>query len=91
MKKINNIDDSNLVAVIDGKHMSLPDAVITLRKENKELKEERDKAVKLVHMFIRRFDYCHLCARVDCNFRDKKGFYSVCTPSWNGEEDSDVD
>lgn len=71
-------------AVIDGEQMSMEDAFDALRKENKELTEQRDRAVECVEMFIKSFKCCALCANMDCKLNNQS---NKCSPIWSGHMD----
>ncbi len=77
------------VAVIDNKEMPLEDAFDVLRKENKELTEQRDLAVECVEMFIKSCGSCALCCKLDCKLRDQhRTRTSACSPIWSGHMDA---
>lgn len=79
------------VAVIDNKEMPLEDAFDVLRKENKELTEQRDLAIECVEMFIKSCGSCALCAKMDCKLRDNhRTWDSPCTPIWSGHMDAEA-
>lgn len=79
------------VAVIDNKEMPLEDAFDVLRKENKELTEQRDLAVECVEMFIKSCGSCALCAKMDCKLKDKhRTWESPCSPIWSGHMDAEA-
>lgn len=86
---IKDTSTNSTVAVVDGKQMSMEDAFDALRKENKELTEQRDLAVECIEMFIKSCGSCALCAKMDCKLRDKhRTWDSPCSPIWSGHLDA---
>ena len=89
MYLIRDMVANSTVAVVDGKQMSMEDAFDALRKENKELTEQRDLAVECVEMFIKSCGSCALCVKQDCKLRDKhREWDSPCKPIWSGGMDA---
>ena len=89
MYLIRDMVANSTVAVVDGEQMSMEDAFDALRKENKELTEQRDLAVECIEMFIKSCGSCALCAKMDCKLRDKhRTWDSPCSPIWSGHLDA---
>ena len=86
---IKDTTTNSTVAVVDGNQMSMEDAFDALRKENRELTEQRDHAVECVEMLIKSCGSCALCAKMDCRLRDKhRTCESLCSPIWSGHMDA---
>ena len=91
MYLIRDMVANSTVAVVDGKQMSMEDAFDVLRKENKELTEQRDLAVECIEMFIKSCGSCALCAKMNCKLRDKhRDVNSACSPIWSGHLDAEA-
>lgn len=91
MYTIKDTTSNSTVAVVDGKQMSMEEAFEALRKENKELTEQRDLAVECIEMFIKSCGSCALCAKMDCKLRDKhRDWNSPCSPIWSGHLDAEA-
>ena len=89
MYTIKDMVANKMVAVIDGTEMSMEEALEFLRKENKELTDQRDLAVECIEMFIKSCGSCALCAKKDCKLRDKhRTWDSPCSPIWSGHLDA---
>lgn len=82
MYLINDLTTNMMVAVVDGKVRTIPEAFDDVRHELKSLEESRDRAVACVEMFIKSFKCCTLCANEDCKLSNKN---NNCSPVWNGE------
>lgn len=87
MYTIKDLVANKMVAVIDGTEMSMEDAFDYMRKENKELTEQRDSAVRCVEMFIKSLKCCTLCANMACKLNNQR---SKCSPIWSGDIDAEV-
>lgn len=91
MYTLKDLNTGTTVAIIDQTEMSLEEAFDYMRKENKELTEQRDLAVECIEMFIKSCGSCALCAKMDCKLRDKhRDVNSACSPIWSGHLDAEA-